>query len=328
MTATSARARFVSDATPGKLRRRGLPPALAASIRALARDRRSGSAELALRACRVLERCDALRARHGAVSGNASARYDVIARAVASAQPSMASVWNVSHRWLRRLERSEAPAAAARAVARELSQAQHHAAQRAAQLISRRATVATYSASSTVFAALAEARERGRTFRVLCSEGRPMLEGRAFAVHLTQQGVPVELLTDAGLLAALPRADLVLMGCDAILPQGFVNKTGTRAILCLARELRIPCYVLADSFKFLPPAAARWFEIREEAPGEVWSIPRNPRKPRKNPQNLSVRNFYFEHVPFDGCSGIVTERGVWSPRRVVRHLRDAGDSSP
>jgi len=52
-------------------------------------------------------------------------------------------------------------------------------------------------------AALLAATRQGRRFRLLCSEGRPQMEGRTLARTLAAHRVPVDLLTDAGLLAAI-----------------------------------------------------------------------------------------------------------------------------
>lgn len=145
-----------------------------------------------------------------------------------------------------------------------------------------------------------------------------MLEGRSLALRLARKNIPVELLTDAALLAMIPAADLILIGCDAILADGFVNKVGTQALLCLARGAGIPCYVAADTFKFLPPKASARFQIRQEHTAEVWRVAR---------RNLRINNFYFEKAPFQGCAGVVSEQGVWPPEKVRRALRQL-DVSP
>ncbi len=277
------------------------------SVQKLAADHRSGSTPLALRACRILA---ALRPVTNALPRRTHLR--AAARAVASSQPSMAAVWNACNAWLRYVEAGETPRVAARQVARQLESAQQAVAARAATLIPRGSTVATYSSSSTVLAALLTATRQGRRFRLLCSEGRPQMEGRALARTLAAHGVPVDVLTDAGLLGAISEADLALIGCDAICPDGFLNKTGTAALVRLAQDYSIPVYVLSDSFKFVPRNFAASILIREENPAEVW---------RTRQQLLRVRNFYFERVPLAGCTGVVTETGVWPPTKVVHQLR-------
>ncbi len=289
-----------------------------AVVRQLARDRTAGSSELALRACGILERSFAGRSRSAKAAVETAKRYGQLTRAVAGAQPSMAAVLNISNRWLCAVEKGAPPAATARGLARELRQAQNTAAMRAARLVTDGVTVATYSASSTVLATLLECRSTGRRFRVLCSESRPRREGCHLAGRLAKAGVSVEMYTDAGLFSALADADLapnlVIVGCDAILPGCFVNKAGTGALLAAARRSRVPFYVVADSFKFLPKGLSPWFRIQQQNPAEVW------RPPGKN---IAVRNFYFEKIPLRGCTAVVTESGLWTPNKISALLKRA-----
>jgi len=286
-----------------------LPKPALATLRKLARDHQSGSAVLALRACEIL-----------ATLSPAEARLE-LARRVAAAQPSMAAVWNVSNRWLLAVQRGEPPAGTARRIARELRQAQEASARHAAALIPDGSVVATYSASSTVLAALRLARKQGRRFRILCSESRPQLEGRSLAAHLAEANIPVEFLTDAALLSKIsskgpqgPGPDLVLVGCDAVEADCFVNKMGTAALAALSRRLRVPFHVAADGFKLLPARAAKWFRVREESPAEVW-----PAAAR----GVLVRNSYFERVPLRLCSTVILETGRCSPQDIRALLQRA-----
>ena len=297
-----------------------------AAVQQLARDRTAGSSELALQACGIFERFVAGRFRSAKASVETAMRCGQLARAVAGAQPSMAAVLNVSNRWLCAVEQGAPAAASARRLARELRQAQKAAATRAARLVADGVTVATYSSSSTVLATLLECRRAGRRFRVLCSESMPRREGLQLAGRLAKAGVPVELFTDAGLFSALVDEDTVpdsiIVGCDAILPGYFVNKVGTGALLAMARRSRIPFYVVADSFKFLPRGLASWFRIRRQSPAEVWREPwrATQKAPRRN---ITVRNFYFEKVPLRGCSAVVTETGLWSAKKIATFLKRA-----
>ena len=275
------------------------------ALQRLARDRRSGSGELARRAVALLEDFHFPGASRD--SKETPAVCVRLAHAVAQAQPSMAAVLNVCNRWLLAVEQGESPREAARAVARQLRQGQHLAALRAATLVEDGAAVVTYSFSSTVLAALLASWNRGRRFRVLCSEARPQMEGRLLAERLARQQVPVEFFTDAALFSSFAAGSLVLVGCDALESRTFVNKVGTRALLSLARRSRLSFYVVADPFKFLPAKLRRWFRIRRERAVEVW------RPPRKN---VLVHNLYFEKVPLRSVTAIVTDTGAWAPERI------------
>ncbi|MBI4464955.1 MAG: hypothetical protein HY647_09650 [Acidobacteria bacterium] len=279
----------------------------------LARDRKSGSVELALRACRILE-LSGLKGSRPNVPAETVARCNRLARAVAQAQPSMAAVLNVSNRWLCAVQKGEPMAGAARRLAQELHCAQQAAAARAASLVRNGATVVTYSFSSTVLAALQQAWNRGRRFRVLCSESRPQMEGRTLAQRLAASRISVELYTDAALFSAVSEADLVLVGCDVIGSLGFVNKVGTLGLLNLARRWRISLYVVGDTFKLLPPGLTPWFRVRSEKPSEVWKVSR---------KNLRVHNNYFEEVPWTEGASVVLETRTCTPPAIRSLLRNA-----
>jgi translation initiation factor eIF-2B subunit delta len=135
------------------------------------------------------------------------------------------------------------------------------------------------------------------------------------AHRLAAHGVPVELFTDAALMASVSEADLVLLGCDALFPNRFVNKAGTHALLRMTRTARVPAFVIADSFKFLPISMKSSFQIREENPAEVWS--------RKH-RYLRIRNSYFEEIPIRLVSGVVTELGLREAKDIPLLMRRDG----
>jgi translation initiation factor 2B subunit (eIF-2B alpha/beta/delta family) len=159
--------------------------------------------------------------------------------------------------------------------------------------------------------ALWRAMAAGRRFEVVCSESRPMCEGVALARRLAALGVPVHLVVDAALPEWMGRADLVLLGADAITPEGAVNKVGTEPLLHAARRTGAPAFVLADSSKWLPERLARFWQIREEAPEEI---------ARSDDPNLRVRNRYFGKSPLALVTGVVWEGGVSRPGEIRRRI--------
>lgn len=130
---------------------------------------------------------------------------------------------------------------------------------------------------------------------VICGEGRPNYEGRQLAGELARAGIPVRYATDAGVLSLVDEADLVLIGADALLDGGVVNKTGSMALALTARRHGVPFCVAASSHKRFP-----FVFVRREKPGEVWS---------DAPPDVTVENTYFEVVPADLVTCFVTEDG-------------------
>jgi translation initiation factor 2B subunit (eIF-2B alpha/beta/delta family) len=138
-----------------------------------------------------------------------------------------------------------------------------------------------------------------------------MGEGVALARDLATAGISVHLTTDAALVGWVERADLVLLGADAVCVRSLVNKAGTEAVLRAARRGGAPAYVLADSSKWLPESLAGFWRVREEAPGEIAHL-RHP--------NIHVHNRYFEPVPLELLTGLVWEGGIWQPAEVRRRI--------
>jgi translation initiation factor 2B subunit (eIF-2B alpha/beta/delta family) len=163
-----------------------------------------------------------------------------------------------------------------------------------------RLQVVTISASRSVLTVLREV-ARHRTVRVACAEGRPVLEGRRLAVQLAEAGLDVRLFTDAAIGSALADAQAVLVGADAVAPDWFLNKVGTRMLAAAASVAGRPVYVAATREKFLRQTATRHLLVREGTASEVWDAA---------PAGVSVRNPYFESTPLDLVSVLITDSGI------------------
>ncbi|MEK6321513.1 MAG: hypothetical protein AABN33_07505 [Acidobacteriota bacterium] len=193
------------------------------------------------------------------------------------------------------------------------------AALHAASLISNGAAVLTHSRSSTVQAALVEARSSSRDFSVVVTESRPGQEGRVLAQALASQGIRVSLIADAAASLAMDHIDFVLLGADTITPGNLVNKIGTRMIALAARERGLPLYTVCDTSKFID-ADYRWRPVRDE--GSVNSL--WPDAPR----GVLVVNSYFEPTPLAEFTGIITEDGVLSSEEASRRAERASIDKP
>jgi len=184
----------------------------------------------------------------------------------------------------------------------------------AAGLLRSNSLVVTYSNSTAVRMALRRAVAAGRRFQVVCSESRPTREGLSLAKSLADAGIPVHLVADAALPAWTEKAHLVLVGADAVVMEGVVNKIGTRPLVRASRDAGVPAFVLADSRKWLAPRLQVFWRVREESPRELTTM----RRP-----NLHVHNRYFDLAPHGLFAGLVWERGVIAPgkaRRMIARL--------
>jgi translation initiation factor eIF-2B subunit delta len=238
-------------------------------------------------------------------------------RLIAS-QPSMAGFLTLANAlWLRRgggpegSPSREALHAALVRYADRIDTGLRAAVRHAAALVRPRSLVLTYSHSTAVRLALWEAVAAGRRFEVVCSESRPMGEGVVLARRLATLGIPVHLVVDAALAEWVPQATLLLLGADAVTADVVVNKVGTEPLLHAARRAGVPAYVLADSSKWLPPALARFWRVRDQAPGEI---------ARPGLPNLQVHNRYFSTSALGLLSGLVWEGGVARPGEIKRKI--------
>ncbi|MFA5032915.1 MAG: hypothetical protein WC614_07840 [bacterium] len=150
--------------------------------------------------------------------------------------------------------------------------------------------VLTYSHSSTVIEVLTHLKRTG--FTVFVPESRPVNEGKNTAIMLKKAGLKIKFITDAGISKFIKDTDIVLVGADSFSTKYVINKIGTLAISLLAREYKIPCYVICGKNKFSN------ISLNETAknPKEIWDI-----------KGIEVKNFYFEKIPVKYFTGIITD---------------------
>jgi len=153
----------------------------------------------------------------------------------------------------------------------------------------------TISFSATVLRVLESLAGR-QPIHVSCSDGQPGLEGRRLAERLAAAGIAVTHYTDAALGHAIAGATAVLTGADAVTPDWFLNKTGTRMLAAVAGSEGVPVYVAATLDKFVSRDVAGRLDIREESPAEIWPAP---------PAGVRVRNPYFEATSLHLVSAVI-----------------------
>jgi translation initiation factor 2B subunit (eIF-2B alpha/beta/delta family) len=268
------------------------------TVEAIRADASSGSTDIVLRAA------DLLLELLGDTGD--SGELNELARACAEAQPTMAGLLALEAvvreasdpaasiaRFQHQVRR--APAAIARHAADVLLLAAGRPSDRRPAL--RLVTCSSSRAVEAVF----EAVGRDATLTVCCAESRPKQEGVDLAGRLAAGGLRVALFSDAGISAAVPGSDGVLVGADAVGPDFFINKVGTAAICALASSQGVPVYVVASREKFLSAADAARLSLVEGAPGLIL---------QSAPVGVAVRNPYFERIPLGLVSLIVSDSGV------------------
>ena len=278
---------------------------------AIARDRSSGAAELALRAITALQ---AWLRRHPKPT---ESELLEIARIILRAQPSMASILRVANEVCLAIGGGR-PAAM---LSREMANFHSHwrkAPSRIAQFFCRwlsggpRRYVITYSYSSTVAESLIRARNHIK--EVFCSESRPGCEGIKLARRLAHAQINTTVMTDACLFTQTQPGCLLVLGADAVLHAGVAAKVGSRVLTRRHRSIGGTTIFLADTAKFWPERgrnSLRWMPTFGPS-HEVWKGP---------PTKVSIYNPYFERVPFSHQLRLLTEHGWMNPDRIRRELR-------
>jgi translation initiation factor 2B subunit (eIF-2B alpha/beta/delta family)/8-oxo-dGTP pyrophosphatase MutT (NUDIX family) len=268
-------------------------------------DETSGSAAISVTALEALRDAASEAAHADSVDSPAVADWDgvvEVARRLRDARPSMVVVANRVNRVLSKSDGAQAVAERAHDAIGTALGADGQAASEAATLLGHLnadpPTVCTISRSGTVLTALRET-----DARVYVGESRTGNEGVAVAEELARVGHDVTLTTDAALASIVagmvgPKPDAVLVGADAVLPDGsVVNKVGTRSLgLACVRE-GVPLYVVASRDKVAGDAVP-WGEAAESAALYDGDAP------------LDVENPVFDLTPAVCVDGVVTETGV------------------
>jgi translation initiation factor 2B subunit (eIF-2B alpha/beta/delta family) len=160
------------------------------------------------------------------------------------------------------------------------------------------AIISTHSQSESLKKVLRLLSKSGYELKILQAQSSPANEGELQANWLVNKGIEVVLTTDAIAPAFVEQCDLVILGCDGIYSNGFVNKAGSLALCLAAAQFNKPVYILADTRKISHDLAP---EETPKASTEVTS--------RSHP-NLEVLNLYFEVVPHGLVTGYITEKGI------------------
>jgi ribose 1,5-bisphosphate isomerase len=178
-----------------------------------------------------------------------------------------------------------------------------------AKRISHDSIVLTHCHSSTVTGMLRRAKEDGKSFEVVCTESRPVFQGRITAKELLEAGIRTTLIVDSAVRHFMNEVDLVVVGADALTSEGnIVNKIGTSIVALAAKEARTPFYVVSELLKFDPATVSGDYEkIEERSPNEVWDDP---------PHGLIIRNPAFDVTRRDFIHGIICEEGIISPHSI------------
>ncbi|MBN2122337.1 S-methyl-5-thioribose-1-phosphate isomerase [Candidatus Micrarchaeota archaeon] len=166
--------------------------------------------------------------------------------------------------------------------------------------------VVTHCHSSTVTGVIKEAHRRGIGLKVIACETRPRYQGRITAAELVRAGIDTTITVDMGVTKFLKKADIVLVGADAINSTGdLINKVGTSGLAHLAHMHDVSFFSCAETYKYDPLTLFGVKEkIEQRSAREVWDKP---------PRKLKVSNPAFDVTAAKYINGYITEEGIVSP---------------
>ncbi|MBT3404851.1 hypothetical protein HN832_02030 [archaeon] len=168
------------------------------------------------------------------------------------------------------------------------------------KLIKKDDVIFTHCHSTNVVSALIYAKAKGKKFEVYNTETRPLYQGRKTARALHKVGIPVTMFVDSAISVALnkeqgtKKVSKVFLGADAILKKGIINKIGSETIARIAKQEKIPLYIIADSWKKSP----KQVKLEQRSFKEIW---------KKSPREIKIKNPAFELVPKKLITKIITE---------------------
>ena len=182
----------------------------------------------------------------------------------------------------------------------------------ASKLIKNNSTVFTFCHSSTVINTLKYAKRKGKKFQVIQTETRPLFQGRITARELAKARIKTTHVIDSAARVALKKADIMLIGCDAISTTRIYNKIGSEMMALMANHYGVPVYVLTDSWKFDPDTIYGVEKIEERSPKEIWP---------NAPKGVKINNLAFEAIDPQLVKAIVTELGIFMKKSFIAELR-------
>ena len=141
--------------------------------------------------------------------------------------------------------------------------------------------------------------------------------GKEQASDLSALDINVKVIDDAGAGKYLEQADVILMGCEIVMHETFIVKSGAHILCAAAKHYGKPVFVLSDTRKILnkkyfPQSVLdRFIGKYEKSPDELWKDP---------PENVEVIFDYIEEVPNHMVTKFVFEKQAYSPEELIEQV--------
>lgn len=169
-----------------------------------------------------------------------------------------------------------------------------------AKIITNFNKIMTISNSTIVNFVLKKADSQKRKFELYCLKSSPPTEGVLFAENMNKCGIKTTLVPDSQAGIVLSDMNMVLIGADRLYEGGFVNKSGTLALCLLARHYNVPVYLAVETLKIL-----------KESEHSIKQTDGDPNEVYNSKNGISVINRYYEKIPLNLVSKVISEEGVF-----------------
>ena len=176
------------------------------------------------------------------------------------------------------------------------------------KLIKKDMVIFTHCHSNTLAQALIAAKKNKKSFSVINTETRPLYQGHITSKQLAKAGIKVTLSVDSGILQDIEKADVIMLGADAVTKKGVINKIGSGLIAKIASDLKKPLYIITDSWKL----SLKKIPIEKRSSDEVW---------KDYPKKVIVENPAFELIPKKQISSIISELGIMTPKQFFKEAK-------
>ena len=180
--------------------------------------------------------------------------------------------------------------------------------------------ILTFAKSNVIQQTLVDAHRRGKKFRVIIVDSRPLFEGKHLARALADLDLEVQYSLTHAIGHAIKDATKVLLGAHAMMSNGrLYSRVGTAIVAMMAKESDVPVIVCCESIKFTDRVALDSIVTNEVAPPDELLIQGESATPltawRDSP-NLQLLNLMYDVTPAEYISMVITEYGSLPPSSV------------
>ncbi|KAF7496350.1 Translation initiation factor eIF-2B subunit delta [Sarcoptes scabiei] len=184
-------------------------------------------------------------------------------------------------------------------------------------------TILTLGFSSLMKTVFADAIEKKIDFSVVVVDSRPSFEGKKMVEFLVRNNVPVTYILINAVRYIIKEVNKVMFEAHSVLCNGYVmSNIGLSQIALLAQTHNVPVVALCETFKYSDRAYTDCFvhnEIDDTKKG--FFNPTMPEQIEQNPSSIHFLDLFYDLIPREFISAVITEKGFLPCTSVPAILR-------